>query len=395
MKNLDFTIGCAVVDKKSNDKPLLVLAVTVPFSMFFFKGQIEYLKKAGFDVAVICAPGWDNLEGVKYYPVPMEREISILKDFKSLLLLIKLFLKIRPTIVNVGTPKAGLLVGIAAFVVRVPVRIYTCHGLRLETLQGWKQKILTATEKVAAYCAHKVVCVSNSLRDKFLELSLAKADKVEVIGEGSCNGVDLSRYTNIDLISENETVMQIRNNSKGAVYIGFVGRLTKDKGLNELVEAFNLLKRKFPNLYLMLLGDFEEGDPLAEETRQKIITDERILHLGFIEDTVSYYRLMRILVLPTYREGFGNVIIEAGAMEIPVVASKVTGCIDAVINGETGLLVTPGDSSDIARAIELLLTNQAMATQMGKNARKRIEKYFSQEKVWNNIVNFYNNQLEK
>jgi glycosyltransferase involved in cell wall biosynthesis len=371
------------------EKPTLVLAVTVPFSMFFFKGQIDYLKKAGFNIVVICSPGWDNSEGVDYYPIPMEREISILKDIRSLFRLIKLLVKIKPDIVNAGTPKAGLLVSIAAFISNVPFRIYTCHGLRLETLAGWKRKILTITERITTLCVNEVVCVSCSLRNKMVDLKLAPEHKVKVIGAGSCNGVDLAKFSGDFYLKRIEDTLKEKNIAKDAIFIGFIGRLVKDKGIYELVEAFEILKRKFPNLYLLLLGGHEKGDPISEETSNKIIQDQRIIDLDFIVDTVPYYQLMRTLVLPTYREGLPTVLLEAGAMGVPVVATWATGCVDVIEDGRTGLLVPPGDSVALANAIEVLLVNESLAIELGENARRRIEQLYSQEVVWCNIINYY------
>ncbi|CQR74719.1 Capsular glucan synthase [Sporomusa ovata DSM 2662] len=375
-------------------KPLLVLAVTSHISMDFFKGQIDFLQKAGFAIAVVCSPGWDNIDGVKYYPIAMEREISVFKDILSLCFLIKLFLKIKPTIVNAGTPKAGLLVSIAAFICKVPIKIYTCHGLRLETAVGWKRKLLVITEKISGFCADRIVCVSNSLRCKFIKLQLASEKKVTVIGAGSCNGIDLKKFIQTEQCRiRKENILVKKNVPKNAVFVGFVGRLTRDKGIYELAEAFEILKEKFPNLYLLLLGNFENGDSISEKTREKIVRDQRIIDLGFIANPVPYYQLMSLLILPTYREGFGNVLLEAGAIGIPVVASRVTGCVDVVVDGETGLLVPVGDSTALANAVAMLLTNTALAALMGQKARQRIEHLYKNEVVWENLDKFYKGLL--
>ncbi|MDR3572610.1 MAG: sugar transferase [Anaerolineaceae bacterium] len=380
--------------KLLDDKPLLVMAVTAHINMLLFKGQIDYLQKAGFEVAVVCSPGWDNGEGAQYYPVAMEREIALWKDLKSLYSLIKLFRRIKPTIVNAGTPKAGLLVGLAAFITRVPVRVYTCHGLRLETLSGWKRIMLTVTEKITAYCAQQVVCVSPSLHHSYIALNLAPEQKVTVIGAGGCNGVDVMRFTKADQGLVEPVPPSIETYlSAEAMFIGFVGRLTKDKGVENLVEAFELLKVKFPNLYLLLLGEMEEGDPISSVIRRKILDDDRIIHLGFVPDPLPFYRLMKVLVLPTYREGLPTVLLEAGAMEIPVVASRATGCADVVTDGESGLLVPIGKSTALAAAIEVPLNDEALASAMGRKARQRVEQLYRQDVVWGNTVNFYRSLL--
>lgn len=381
---------------KLNCRKLLVIAVTSPISMAFFKGQIEYLQKAGFDIVVVCSPGWELISGVRYYPVAMEREISPLKDLSSLFRLIKLFVKIKPEIVNAGTPKAGLLVTLAAFLTRVPLRIYTCHGLRLETTSGWKRKLLSLTEKIAASCAHQVVCVSDSLRSRYAQLNLAEENKITVIGNGSCNGINLDQYIrNIDNVTNKQLykVLFGKTISDDSVFIGFIGRLTRDKGIYELIEAYKTLSFQLPNLYLLLLGGFEEGDPVNNQTQDSIFFDERIINLGWISDPIQYYRLMQLLILPTYREGLPTVLLEAAAMEVPVVATRATGCVDVVVEGETGLLVPIGDSKALAEAITLLLQNKTLRENMGRNARQRMEKLFRQEIVWENTLQFYTKHL--
>lgn len=380
----------------SSKRSVLLIAVTSPASMVFFKGQIEYLQRAGFDIAVVCSPGWQSSSETRYYPIAMEREISPLSDLISLFQLTKQLLKIKPLMVNAGTPKAGLLVILAAFLAGVPIKIYTCHGLRLETTTGWKKKLLTLTEKITAYCADKIVCVSGSLRQKYVQMNLARENKVIVIGHGSCNGIDLGLFKRNVNCSVDDFLRKLpagKSISGDALFIGFIGRLTRDKGIYELVAAFESLKSRFPNLYLLLLGDFEEGDPIMEETCQKIYSDDRIINLGWVFDPISYYQLMKILVLPTYREGLPTVLLEAAAMELPVVATYATGCTDVVVEGETGLLVPIGDSDALVHALGLLLQNINLCKSMGKKARERTEELFGQEMVWRNSLQFYTKLL--
>ncbi len=375
-------------------KHKLLIAVTSPVSMTFFKGQIRYLQNTGFDVVIVCSPGWRKTDDVEYYPIVMEREISLLRDLYSLCHLVWLFVKIKPTIVNVGTPKAGLLVTIAAFLCRVPIRIYTCHGLRLETLNGFKRMLLVMTEKVAARCSHRVVCVSESLRQKYIDIGFSTKEKIIVIGAGSINGIDLERYSPLLLSSDNISESINKAGFDGdTVYIGFVGRLTKDKGIYELIEAFEILKPKFPHLKLILLGGFENGDPIDSKTQEAIIRDERIINTGVVTDTLPWYRMMRLLVLPTYREGLPTVLLEAGALGLPVVATKTTGCVDVIVDGKTGFLVPPGNAIELADAIAWLLSNPALAMTMGKNDRQFVAEHFARDKVWAGMAQFYSEMI--
>lgn len=371
-------------------KPVLAVAVTAPVSMAFFQGQLDFLCQAGFEIVVICSPGWDSPAGIRYYPIPMKREISLLSDLQSLLRLIRLLMKLKPDLINAGTPKAGLLGMLAAYLCRVPVRVYTCHGLRLETLAGIKRLILTMTEKVAAFCAQRVICVSPSLREKVVQQGLAPLTKTVVIGAGSCNGIDLAKFSPVtDAGTQADPLHHYGTIAPDAAFIGFVGRLTRDKGIYELISAFATLKKNFSNLYLLLVGGFEAGDPVSDEVRDKIDRDERIINLGEVADPLPYYQMMKILVLPTYREGLPTVLLEAGAMGIPVVATRATGCIDIVHDGETGLLVDIGDVNALTAKLELLLQDEGLAKKLGHNARKRMNELYRQELVWENIANFY------
>ena len=379
--NLQMTNALDPLGAWLNRRPVLALAVTSHVSTDFFTGQFDYLMQAGFDVAVICTPGWNPPPGVAYYPVDMEREISPLKDLRSLWRLIRLLSRIRPDIINAGTPKAGLLVSVAAFVCRIGARVYTCHGLRLETLTGFKKTLLTATERITAFCVQRVVCVSPSLRQKVVELGLTSADKAVVVGAGSCNGIDLQRFS---LLSGPAGADGDRK-----LCIGFVGRLTRDKGIYELVRAFELLKPEFPGLVLMLVGGYEDGDPVDIALQQQIDADQQILNIGEVPDPVPYYRRMNVLALPTYREGLPTVLLEAGAMGIPVVASRATGCVDVVVDRETGFLTRPGDSAELAERLGDLLRDPKLAATMGQKAHEHIAGRFRQETVWANLVGFY------
>ena len=380
---------------KKEEKPLLLIMVTSSISMIFFTGQINYLRQSGFNVAVVCSPGWDNPDEVPYYPIAMEREISPLKDLISLYKLVILFWQLRPQIVNAGTPKAGLLGTIASFLCRIPVRIYTCHGLRLETLTGWKKTVLTLTEKTSAFCATTVVCVSESLRRKYIAMQFTNAQKVKIIGNGSCNGIDTIKFNSsvADKVKARSDLQIKYGIPSDARCIGFVGRLVRDKGIYELLEAFEQLTQKYSDLYLLLVGGYEEGDPIPVEIRGKIKANEKIVNVGTVTETLPYYRRMDLLVLPTYREGLPTVLLEAGAMGIPVVATAATGCVDVIVDEETGFLVPIGDSKAISEAIDKILRDKVLIDTMGRKARERVETLFDQQRVWENAVTFYRDSI--
>ncbi|OKP88584.1 hypothetical protein A3844_07785 [Paenibacillus helianthi] len=370
-------------------KPMVVLAVTVSQSTGFFKGKISTLIENGFDVAVIASPGIAYTEGASFYPISMKREISLFHDMISLLQLIRLIRRLNPEIINYGTPKAGLLVGMAAFICRVPNRIYTSHGLRLETTKGIKRFILSLTEKISIFCSHKVICVSNSLKQKLIDLKLLPQSKGIVIRNGSCKGLDVEPFEISDVLQTQVSCLKKKIGIESDEVIGYVGRFTRDKGIYELINAFNKLKIERPNICLLLCGTFEEGDPIDEDTKWTIENDPNIYNVGFVEDTLPYYFLMNVLILPSYREGFGNVILEANAACIPVIATYVTGCVDAVKDGETGFLVPPRDSNILAEKVSILLNDPNRAREMGKLGKKRVLQDFKPKDIFFEYVRIY------
>ncbi len=370
-------------------KPRLVYIVTHPLTAHaLLKGQLSFMQTNGFETVLITSPDQSleeirERENVRIETVAMEREISPIQDLISLFRLYRIIRKLKPDIVNAGTPKAGLLGMIASFAARVPVRIYVLRGLRLETTKGWTRIILSLTERVAASCAHRVICVSESLRKAYLMHGLSDPAKTLVVGSGSSNGVDVERFS-ASLARKEETAKELGLTS-GLNVIGFVGRLTRDKGIRELLEAFRLVSEPFPGLRLLIMGEAEPGDPLEDNVIDQIRTDPRIIHTGFVTDTARYYAVMDLLVLPSYREGFPNAPLEAAAAGIPTVGFRVTGTMDAVDDGVTGKLVTAGDSNALAGAIRFYLENPEHRIAHGRAARDRVFQEFRNEMVWNNL----------
>jgi len=388
------------VNPVETKRPLLVLGVTSATSSDFFRGQPRYLERAGFDVLVLSSPGkqLDSLarEGVATAAVPMRREISLAHDCVSLLRLWRLLKELRPAIVEFGTPKAGLLGTVAAWLAHVPCRIYTIHGLRLETTRGPKRSLLMCTERLSGFLATRVLCVSESLRERVVELGIARRAKTIVLGNGSRIGVDVERFSpQFRGSAELETLRHRLGLPLGAPVIGFVGRFVKDKGIRELVKAFQQLRATYPHLRLLLVGDFEQGDPVEPEIRRFIESSPAMIRPGFVPDTAPYYGLMDVLALPTYREGFPGVLLEAQASGVPVVTTTATGAVDSVVDGETGFLVPVGDSSALAGAIAKLLEDPQLRLRMGRAGRARMERDFRQEAIWSAQVKMYRRLLEK
>ena len=362
-------------------------------------GQMSYLRQQGFDVTLIAAPGVDlqqaaAREGVRVIPVPMSREIAPLSDWKSLRQLTEVFQDLQPDIVNAGTPKAGLLGMLAATWARVPIRIYTLRGLRLETATGAKRLLLNTTERVAALCAHKVVCVSPSLRDAFVHHRLGSSRQTVVLGGGSSNGVDADRFASTPARDqEAQAIRQSMGIPDGARVIGFVGRLTRDKGVAELLEVFRTLEQEQPDLHLLLVGGFEEGDPLCSQLRDEIWSHPRVHITGFVNDTAAYYSAFDLLVFPSHREGLPNVPLEAAASGRPTAGFAATGTVDAVLNGQTGTLVPVGDVAGLTESVRRYLLDPLLLARHGKQAKLRVQTEFRREVIWQALADLYTGEL--
>lgn len=381
-------------------EPAIVLGVTASISAGFFTGQAKRLKEAGFDVTIVASPGekltWlAEREGVHTVAIPMQREIAPLRDLVSLFRMVLLLRRKRPAITDFGTPKAGLLGVIASRLTNVPCRVYTVRGLRLETVTGFKRALLFCSEWIACHCATRVRCVSPSLRDKVVALGIARFEDTVVLAGGTCNGIDVQRFLPGSLAAEaTEHLRSQLGIPEGAPVVGFVGRFTRDKGISELVDAFEMLKVNFPQLCLLLVGDFEAGDPVSQPVRARIEQDPSIVQTGFVSDTAPYYHLMDVVALPTYREGFPGVPLEAGAAAKPVVTTNATGALDSVVDGVTGLITPVADSRALAVALEQILRDPAAAERMGLAGRERVMQNFSREVVVNALLREYEELMQ-
>jgi glycosyltransferase involved in cell wall biosynthesis len=381
--------------------PSLALIVTDAVTARYLLGtQLSFLTESGIDVQLITSPGThfdvvQRTQKIRSRQVPMRREIRPFADIVSLARLTRLLLRDKPWIVSASTPKAGLLGLIAATIARIPVRIYTVRGLRLESTVGLKRIVLRWSERIASRCAHHIVLVSESLRQEYLELGLAGGRPTYVLGAGSSNGVDCERYRPSRNEQEAKRLAQSVGLEHDAPTIGFVGRLVKDKGIDDLVSAFrDHVLEQIPAAQLLVLGDFESADPISKVAREALHVHPRIGLAGFVEDTSPWYQLMDVLAFPSFREGFPNAPLEAAASGLPVAGYKATGTIDAVVDGRTGTLVEQGDIRALGDAICRYLRDADLRQSHGRAGRQRAAALFEQRKAWERWRDFYLGALE-
>lgn len=379
----------------------LLQITTVPETLNFLKGQTGYMKARGFEVHALSSPGeflteFAASEQVSVHAVKMHRRITPLQDIYAIFQLWLHLLQIRPQIVHAHTPKGGLVGTISAWLAGVPVRIYHIRGLPFMTATGYKRLLLRWSEKVSCLLANQVLCVSHSIREVAVA-EICPADKVKVLLGGSGNGVDASGKFNPAQVGEH-TRQEIRKKygiPAEALVVGFVGRIVRDKGIAELVAAWQTLRAEFPNLHLLMVGSFEPQDAVSPDVENLLTSDARIHLTGIVYNTAPVYAAMDILTLPTYREGLPNVPLEAAAMELPVVATLIPGCIDAVQNGVTGTLVPPRNAEALADAIRMYLNDSELRRQHGQVGRDRILQEFRQEAIWEAVYQEYLQLLQQ
>lgn len=371
--------------------------VNISFVIPYFLGkQLNYFVNKGYKEYVICSPA-EELEtfaktyGFEYVEVDVLRKISIWKDLKAVMLTMNYISKKCVNVVVGHTPKGALIAMLAAYMMRVPVRIYFRHGLVYETSRGIKRKILIFIDRIAAKLATKVVCVSPSVCIRSLEDKLNSSSKQILLSKGTCNGIDVNKFSRVNV---NEEILgKLRDKygiRKSNFVIGFTGRLVKDKGVIELVYAFNRLRKEHSDMLLLLVGMLEERDALPFDVVDSIKDNPSIVSIGYVENSVIeyYYALMDLFVLPSYREGFPTSVLEASSMELPIITTKVTGCIDAIVENETGVFVEHNADS-LAESVDMFYNDRNRCATYGKKGRIFVEQNFEQNMIWSEIEKLY------
>ncbi len=371
--------------------------VNISFVIPYFLGkQLNWFTEKGNKEFIVCSPAeelddFSKRYAFKFKPIEVLRKISIGKDLKAVAATYKYIKEVKVDVVTGHTPKGGLIAMLAAWLARVPIRIYFRHGLVYETSTGLKRSLLVNIDRLASRLATKIVCVSPSVARRSVEDGLNPADKQVVLSHGTCNGIDTERFSNVSVnLEQKKALKQSLGIKEGDFVIGFAGRLVRDKGIIELVRAYQEIRKEHQNVKLMLVGMLEIRDALPEDVVKTIKEDKGIISTGYVGYATieQYYALMDVYVLPSYREGFPTSVLEASSMEIPVITTRVTGCCDSIIDGETGYFVGH-DAKELENAIMKLYNDNTLRVKMGKTGRQMVIDNFEQEVVWKEIEKLY------
>lgn len=379
----------------------LIWVTTVAQSMALFRGQLNFMSKH-FDLTFVSSNEENKIElidkgaieGVHVYEIPMKREISLFNDIQSLFAFISYFFKVKPDAVHGNTPKGAFLSMVAAKITGVRTRIYMCHGLRYQGCIGNKRKILVFMERLTCACATHVLCVSDGVKNTLANDGICSTKKSQVIGYGSCNGINLSLFdASLYSIDEKDKLRSQYGIDKDEFLFIYMGRIVKDKGVNEMIDAFTRYRKENLKVRLMILGAFEDKLNHVEAYTADIIKSnkEGVVYCGNQSDVKPFLAASQCLLLPSYREGFGLVLMEAGGMGLPVISSDIIGCNNVVDTKENGLLVKSMNANSLYEAIKIMVEDKVLYHNYCNTTRISIKRRFEQTVLWNKFLEFYRN----
>jgi glycosyltransferase involved in cell wall biosynthesis len=379
-----------------NKMKKLIIGITAEGSVNLLLGQLQYFHEQGYQTYLMGplserSAAFCRNENCEHLRIDIEREISPIRDLKTLWTIIKIFKKVRPDIINLGTPKISLLGMIAGVYVGVKKRIYTCRGFRFEHENGIKRKVLIRMEKITSAFAHHVVCISDSVKQLGIQNNIFTEEKSIIIHKGSSNGVNLELFN-----LENDTYRDVKHNlfkkyNLDVTFIfGFLGRIVDRKGINELLEAFNTIYKSDTKARLLIVGPFEMSQIADKSIVQKINDHPGIINYGKIsqEEVPGFILAMDVFVLPAWWEGFGNVLVQAAAMGVPVISTTGTGTIDAVSDGYNGILIPVNDKARLQEEMIKMMKDEKQRKEFGKNGILWAQN-FDREIIWNGLDELY------
>ncbi|AZI69903.1 glycosyltransferase family 1 protein [Cloacibacterium normanense] len=385
----------------NSPKPKLFRIATVPMSLnLLLKGQLEFLNKH-FQVTAISGEGDDlqtvaNREGVNIHTIEMHRPISLRQDLKSLWNLYWYFKKEKPAIIHSITPKAGLLSMMAGKLAGVPVRMHTFTGLIFPHKYGYMKRTLIIMDKILCRCATHVYPEGRGVKEDLQKHNITNKP-LKIIANGNVNGVDVDYYHPEAFSEENKKQLRasLRIKEEDFVFV-FVGRLVIDKGVRELVKAFDALSKQHQNIKLILVGPRENAhNPKKRAMFHTINQNQKIITVGFQDDVRPYYAVSNVLMLPSYREGFPNAVLQAGAMGLPSIVSDIPGCNEIIEHEVNGLLVPKKNHQELQKAMEKVFKNPYFLLNLKKNARNKVVESFDKNFVWQELKKEYENALDK
>lgn len=366
----------------------IIQVVTVPQSLGFCRDNMIKMREMGYEMVAVTSPGEELdklrvIDGFHCVEVPMERRISLTKDIKSLWKMIRVMHKEKPYMVHSMTPKAGLITMMAGWLTGVPVRIHTFTGLVWPTAVGIKRKILMITDWITCACASHIIPEGQGVLDDLVNHNVCRKP-MKVLGYGNVRGVDMERFNPTRFADVKKDECKFR--------FVFVGRIVGDKGINELVEAFVRLNKEYPNTQLTLVGKYEDNlDPIKPENLKVIEENPCIDACGprYGDDLLVEYMKSDCFVMPSYREGFPNTVMEAGAMGLPSVVTDINGSREIIIHGENGFIVPSKNVDALYEAMKQMIDDPFMREKMATNARPLIDSRFEKSFVQGCLIKFY------
>ena len=383
-------------------KNKVVRITTIPLSLEkLLEGQLNFMSEF-FEMTAVSSDkerlnNYGKKEGIDVYHLEMTRKITPFKDFIAIMKFYKFLLTHKPQIVHSHTPKAGFISMIASFLARVPIRLHTVAGLPLMEAKGFKRIILNSVESLTYLCATKIYANSIGLMEFILNERYTSSKKIDVIGKGSSNGINLS-YFNYNIVkkSEKEELRKKYDIAENDFVFLYVGRIVGDKGINELVESFDFLSKNYLNSKLLLVGNLENHlDPIKENTEKLICYNDKIICTGYQKDVRPFFAISDVFVFPSYREGFPNVVLQSCAMSIHVITTDINACNALIKDNFNGLIIPPKNLKKLREAMEVVINSPSKLSFFKSNTFKSIQHNFNQIDIWNLLKEEYRLNIEK
>jgi len=354
--------------------------------------MIIYYNEKGYSFVIACSPFkmfYDTrVENILMVPINIYRAFTPTSDVMALWKLCKLIRKEQFDMVIGHTPKGALLSMLASKYVGVGTRIYYRHGILYQTSKGLRRIFFKMIEILTSYCSTSIINVSRSVEEFSIQNKLNRPEKGIILGtDGSCGAFNPIKYSRQFIKKQDVDFFKNENQIKpNEILIGYFGRMVNDKGINDLINAWQILIEKYSNVKLVLAGEYEERDGLPKLTKDKIASNSTIIYLDYVKQLEVIYASLDIFILPSYREGLPTVILEASSMEVPVITTKVTGCVDAIVENETGIFCTH-DPKNIAEKISFYIEHPEIRKLHGQNGRQFVLEHFNQSKIWEDFEN--------